>query len=95
MQYKSEEVKHMKAAEIRDTLSDYIIAVQPKTYSEVITDKLLTAIEHKSADISQTMRWFMSTELIIAKQTNDYRIHDMIQYLRQVDRHVKKGKVRT
>lgn len=95
MQYHSEEVKVMRAAEIRKVLAAYIEDVQPNAFGEVITDKLLTAIRTKSTDISRTMKLFMGAELNIAKQTGDYRIHDMIQKLRQIDRHVTKDKVRT
>lgn len=94
-QYYTEEVKRMRAAEIREELAAYIVAVQPRTYMELLTDKLLIAIEHKSADISQAMKVFMAAELRVAHETGDYRIRDMIQKLRQVDRHVTKGKVRT
>lgn len=95
MQHYTEEVKAMTAAEIREALAAYIEDVQPNAFGEVVTDKLLTAIRTKSADISRTMKLFMAAELNIAKQTDDYRIHDMIQKLRQIDRHVTKGKVHT
>lgn len=94
-QYYTEEVKRMKVAEVRKQLAEYIIAVQPRTRLELLTDKLLTAIQYKSADISQAMKVFMAAELIIARETGEYRFRDMIQKLRQVDRHVKKNKVRT
>lgn len=95
MQYKSGIVKTMRAAEIREELVKHIEAVQPNAFGEVITDTLITAIRTKSTDISQPMRLFMGAETQIANQTGDYRIHDMIQYLRQVDRHVTRNKVRT
>lgn len=84
MQYKSDIVKNMGAAQIRVELAQYIIDVQPNAFGEVITDKLLTAIKAKSTDISQPMKLFMGSETNLARQTGDYRIHDMIQYLRQV-----------
>lgn len=93
--YHTEEIKRMKVADIRVELAAYIVAVQPRTYLELLTDKLLIAIEHKSADISQAMRVFMAAELRVAQETGDYRIKDMIQKLRQVDRHVTRNKVRT
>ncbi len=95
MHYKAKEIKGMKAAEVREVLAQYIIDVQPNAYGEVITEKLLTAIKTRSADISVAMKLFMVSERLIADQTKDYRIHDMIEHLRQVDRHVKKGKVAT
>ncbi len=95
MQYYTEEIKKMRVAEVREQLAEYIIAVQPRTRLELLTEKLLIAIEHKSADVSQAMKVFMAAELNIARETGEYRFRDMIQKLRQVDRHVKKDKVRT
>ena len=88
MHYKAQEVKGIKAAEVRETLLEYIDAVQPNCGGE-----LKKAILARSADISETMRWFLVQERLIADKNKDYRIHDMIEYLRQVDRHVKKGKI--
>ncbi len=93
MHYKAQEVKGIKAAEVRETLLEYIDAVQPNCGGEVVTEKLKKAILARSADISETMRWFLVQERLIADKNKDYRIHDMIEYLRQVDRHVKKGKI--
>lgn len=91
-----DDVKKMPIAEIRETLRQYIEDVQPKLYTELLTDRLLTAIETKSADISQAMKIFMAAELNIANQTGDYHIHDMVQKLRQYDRFAsKKNKVQT
>ena len=95
MQYYTEEIKKMRVAEVREQLAEYIIAVQPRTRLELLTEKLLIAIEHKSADVSQAMKVFMAAELNIARETGEYHFRDMIQKLRQVDRHVKKDKVRT
>lgn len=94
-QYHTDEIKRMPVAQVREQLAAYIEAVQPRTYLELLTDKLLIAIEHKSADISQAMRVFMAAELRVAKETGDYRIKDMIQKLRQIDRHVTRNKVYT
>ncbi len=93
MHYKAQEVKGIKAAEVRETLLEYIDAVQPNCGGEVVTEKLKKAILARSADISETMRSFLVQERLIADKNKDYRIHDMIEYLRQVDRHVKKGKI--
>ncbi len=93
MHYKAKEVKGMKAAVIRETLLEYIEAVQPNCGGEVVTEKLMNAVRARSTDISETMRWFLVQERLIAEQNGDYRIHDMIEYLRQVDRFVKKGKL--
>lgn len=92
MHYKAEEVKNMKAAEIRQVLGQYIVDVLPKAYGKVIAEELLTAIRNKSMEQSVEAKLFMAAEREIAEQTGDYRIHDMIQYLRQVDRQVKKHK---
>lgn len=92
MHYKSEEVKNMKAAEIRRILAHYIEDIQPRVFGKNITDDLLSAIQNKSMDICKYAKSLMADELIIANKTGDYRIHDMLQYLRQVDRHVKKNK---
>ncbi len=95
MYYKAKEVKGMKAAEVRIILAQYIIDVQPNAYGEVITEKLLTEIRTRSTDILQSMKLFLTSERLIADRNKDYRIHDMIEYLRQVDRHVKRNKVAT
>ena len=90
MHYKAPEVKGMKAAEVRLQIIDYIEAVQPVLGKTVLTDTLIQAVRTRSTDKSDEMRWFMTSERLIADETKDYRIHDMILYLRQVDRHVKR-----
>ncbi len=94
MHYKAQEVKGMKAAEVRETLCEYIEAVQPNCGGEVVTETLIKVIRAKSTDISPTAKWFMVQERLIAEKNKDYRIHDMLQYLRQVDRQVKRNKYR-
>jgi hypothetical protein len=52
MQYKAKEVKGMKAAEIRNTICDYVEAVQPNFDGVVVTETLIKVIRAKSTDIS-------------------------------------------
>ena len=94
MQYKAKEVKGMKAAEIRNTICDYVEAVQPNFDGVVVTETLIKVIRAKSTDISPTAKRFMEQERLIAEENGDFRIHDMILYLRQVDRQVKRNNYR-
>ena len=50
MQYKAKEVKGMKAAEIRNTICDYVEAVQPNFDGVVVTETLIKVIRAKSTD---------------------------------------------
>ena len=50
MQYKAKEVKGMKAAEIRNTICDYVEAVQPNFDGVVVTETLIKVIRAKAAD---------------------------------------------
>ena len=93
MHYKAQEEKGMKAAEIRNIICDYIEAVQPNFDGVVVTETLIKVVRAKSTDVSPSAKRFMEQERLIAEETKDYRIHDMILYLRQVDRSVKKGKI--
>ena len=93
MHYKAQEVKGIKAAEVRETLLEYIDAVQPNFDGVVVTETLIKVVRAKSTDVSPSAKRFMEQERLIAEETKDYRIHDMILYLRQVDRSVKKGKI--
>ena len=93
MHYKAQEVKGMKAAEVRNIICDYIEAVQPNFDGVVVTETLIKVVRAKSTDASPSAKRFMEQERLIAEETKDYRIHDMILYLRQVDRSVKKGKI--
>ena len=62
MQYKAKEVKGMKAAEIRNTICDYVEAVQPNFDGVVVTETLIKVIRAKSTDISPTAKRFMEQE---------------------------------
>ena len=68
MHYKAEEVKNMKAAEIRQVLGQYIVDVLPKAYGKVIAEELLTAIRNKSMEQSVEAKLFMAAEREIAEQ---------------------------
>ena len=93
MHYKAQEVKGMKAAEVRNIICDYIEAIQPNFDGVVVTETPIKVVRAKSTDVSPSAKRFMEQERLIAEETKDYRIHDMILYLRQVDRSVKKGKI--
>ena len=79
-------VVEMDAAEIREELKAYIRDVEPNNAGKQLQAELVADIDGGVTHNSQAIATFLSNEKVVANETSDTRIVEMLERLIEIDR---------
>lgn len=78
-------IEDMDVCDIHDELKRYIEDVEPNIDGKPIKDELIDAIDHDTTHYMSVVEIFLENERIIAEQTGETRIVELLEKLMEID----------